>query len=368
MITPEDIKLQLIERLPIYTDEFCTIKVGDGVVSGGKLIVTSVDHGLADGDVVVTTDTTVRVPIISQSYDASTKKCTMVTEFEHDRTSGIRCTMGYNIAKLRGFNDASYNTDFTVEYATRESITFSAAAEAVGALGYMEEKRSLLLGYNGITKIDDDNFSIEIDENIPDGTVVKDYSFVTDQRIFIFADAERAIEYIARRADRKSSLYIVFGPENASKDRNVYSDAIAAATAQNPVFLTYIQEVTLISAAMTRTQASAAEQQQKTYAEIRPAIRKAMYGHIFNNPDTAVNFAAVESGNYPFTKNSGYYLHSFEYMIPYNITLEQGDIFRENVSFREIVLNSKLYLGTDCDAEEAIENNEGVNASAELRI
>ncbi len=346
MITPESVKLQLMALLPRFTDEYSTTVVGtDVVVDGDTVKITAVAHGLETGDVIVASDVKAIVPVASVVFDSDVKQATITTIFEHDRTSGEGDKGGGNVATLQDFTDDNYNENFDIIEATRTTFVISVDADVTGDHGNLIESRTLFLGFLKVTVIDVNTFSVElVDSQLPNGTEFKTFDFVTDLRIFIAADATRAVTKYAQPANAKPTLFIIFGAENASKDRNVVNDSIAAANAQNPLQITYIPEVTLKTIACTKNEQLAAVQQQKVYAEIKPAIRKAMYGYLFDGSNNeSVIFAAVEQGNVPEFWNQDHYLHNFDYQIPYILTKDQGYDNKRHVSFREVVVASKMF-------------------------
>lgn len=356
MITPDDIKAQLIAELPKYTDEFGDIVEGSAVVNSGVIKVTSTAHGLTTGGVIIVSDVKVTIPISSVTFDAITGKATLTAEFEHDRTSGTVDNGGFNKAVLQNFADDNYNgDDFTIETGTRTTMEISAESAPVGDLGEMVEPRSRLLGGKEVTVIDANTFTVSLEEeNIPNDEEFDVFRYTTEQRILVAADEQRAIDSYKQRRNAQPTLFVIFGPEVASKDRHVTSDAVAAATAQNPLHITYIPEVSLLYMAITKKELLAETKQQLVYSEIRVALRKSMYGYIFDNLDTIVTFAAHEIGNTPVRYNSGYYIHRFEYNVPYRVSITQGNISRTSVSFRDLIVNSTMF------------NTEGALLSLEL--
>ena len=356
-ITPEQVKAQLMATLPQYTDEFSDTVIGTATVDGSVISVVSGAHGLESNDVVVVSKAGIAVPIVSISYDTLLKRATLTCSFEHDRTSGSGDKGGGNIATLEGFADINYNGDFTILSATRTTITISQEADAEGALGSMLEPRNLTLGFSEVTVLDISTFTIPLeDTQIPNGTAFTDLNFVTEQRIIIAADETRATNIFGQHTRNKPTLFVIFGPENASKDRDTVNDAITACTAQNPLNLVYVPEMSFLVIANTNTQQTAEDQQQKTYSEIRSAIRKAMYGFVFEDDDSAITFAGVEVSNAPVFWNNNTYVHNFEYQVPYRITIKQGHNDRRHVSFRDIIVNSKMF------------NNDGALVSFESEI
>lgn len=344
MITPEDVKYQLLGTLPRYTDEYFDIVTPSAVVvDSGVIKITSASHGLSTGDFIVGSSVKVKIPATSTYYSTNDGNAIIKFEFEHDRSAGDREFGGYNIATLEGFDDSAFNGDFTILKADRTDIAIKADAAPTGTLGRMIEERNLYFGYQEVTKVDDDTFTIPLQDTIPDGTEFDVFSYAKEGRIVISADETRSVTEFARHRDEKPTLYIVFTEETASRDRNTINDTVLSATAQNPMHLTYILVVELLSIAITKSEHLAAEKQQEIYQYIKPAIRKAMYGYTPESAETAIVFAAVEESNTPVRYNSGYYLHRFVYQLPYKISIEQGTFTRPNVSLRHLVVNSKIF-------------------------
>lgn len=365
MITPNDVKAQLMSTMPLYTDVLGTIVTdATAVVASGAVKITKTKHGLSSGDLIVGASIEVIVPVSDVTYDSDAGKATITTAFEHDRTSGPNSDTadkgGYNIAELQDFADDNYNGEFAIyPSASRTTILIDAAADAIGDLGNLIENRSLFLGFLTVTKIDANNFTVPLeDTTLINGTVFKTFNYTASQEIFISADITRAITAYAQRRDPSPALFIIFGEENASKDRDIINDAIAATGAQNPLHLTYIPEVIIMYMVVTKTEHSAATEQQRVYETIIPAVRSSLHGHVFEDPNSVINFQAHEVRNSPERWNTGYYIHSMTYNMPYKSSIEQGDVLRRNVSFRDIEV-----LGTMFDTEGAL-----VSLTAETEI
>lgn len=359
MITPNDIKLQLMAVLPQYTDEFSDTVEGAAVVTSGVIRITKAAHGITTEDVITISDVKAIVPVSSVTFNSTLNRATITTLFEHDRTSGSGEKGGGNIATLTGFADSNYSGDFDILSATRTTFTISITADVVGELGNLIEPRTLNLGFQVATVIDGNTFTVPLDDTqIPNDTVFDTYNYVTSQRIVIMADITRATTIFGQRRNTKPTLFVIIGSEDASKDRNIVNDAITAANAQNPLNLVYIPTVTLMEIACTKAEQSAATKQQEIKEFIVPAIRKAMYGFVFGSGDSAIVFAGVEVSNSPQFWNQDHYVHLFDYQIPYRITIEQGFNNKNHVSFRDIAVNSTMFTS----------EGQSVEMSAELTI
>lgn len=347
MITPETVKTQLLAVLPRNTTEFSTMLTGVvAVTTASTIACTKVAHGLATNDVISVSDAEIDLQVSLASYDAITDKVTLTVSSEHDRTSGLVDKGEYNKAVLSGFADSTFNGTFAILSATETTVTFTAPNKLapVGALGVMTENRSLILGLAVVTVVDEDNFTIPLGDNdLASGVPFSTFSMATASRILIAADMQRAIDAFKARADREPSLFIIFEQESASKDRETLSDAVIAVTAQNDMQITYLQGITLVYMSSTKKDPLAGIVQEKVYGEVRPAIRKSMFGHRFEFSDSPLVFAAIETANAPVYYNAGNYLHTFVYQIPYKIDLEQGEVERPNVSLRHILMDSTMF-------------------------
>ena len=347
MITPEAVKLQLLNMLPRYTDEFSTM-VTDAtaeVIAGDLIQCTKAAHGLVSGDVVSVASAEILVPISAESYDLVKKEITLTCSFDHDRTSGLVGKGVYNKAVLTGFDDPTYNDTFVIIEATDDTITFKVDAAPVGALGVMHEDRSLILGLSEATVVNDDTFTVpNVDTLIPIGGEFDDFSFATASRVVIAADPQRATNAFGQRANADPTLFIIFEQESASKDREGMSDAILALSPQNDMIVEYVPQITLLYMSSTKKDPLAGIVSQKIYAEIRPALRRSMFGHRFESVDASITFAAAEIANASVYYKTGGYVHSFVYQAPYKISLEQGTVDdAPNVSLRKVIMNSTMF-------------------------
>ena len=349
MITPNIIKSQLFQFLPVYTDLFSEVITAgqSNIISGDELTVTKTDHGLETGDVIVVAEAISRLTITGASL--SDGLLTYTTSSNHDLSSVRRDgrLFDYNQATLTGIPLPGESGTFpVVDIPDQNKFTIEATASPSPATGILLEKRSLYVSPATVTKVDDDRFIIpNPDTALPDGFTINTIKYCSKSRIYVAATIERAkAMYTKVEGIDEAVLFIVMRPESASKDRHAYSDAIATVKAQNPIRLKYLPEVDFFVFLPTPDDLSGAKAQNVAYVDIRTAIRKAMYAHIFLTDETVdTQFAAVEASNSPEDYNTAVYVHSYSYQIPYEISFEQGDTFRTNVSARNILINSKMF-------------------------
>ena len=253
-----------------------------------------------------------------------------------------------NTATLIGFADSNFNGDFPIiDIPAENQFVIVASAAPSGGIGRVLENRNLFISPAVVTKDGDDSFSIpDVDTGLPPNLVFETLTFVKSARIYVAATVERAKAMYTRVDAEEDVLFIVMQSEVASKNRQTESDAILTAKAQNPIRLKYLPEVTFFVFIKTPDDLSGAAAQEAAFREIRTAIRKAMYAHIFleeNDDSIDTQFAAIESANSPEEYDTAVYVHSYTYQIPYEISFEQGDTFRTNVSLRSILINSTMF-------------------------
>lgn len=343
MITPSLVKAQLLQFLPVYTDLFADPVSTTATITGGLIAVNSPAHGLTTGDVIPVHAADVINPITNVSFASGV--ATLTTTFKHDRTNASDDFYETNKAELEGFADSNYNGTFDIaSLPSRTQINIARTAAPVGDLGDLIEPRFMFIKSYTVTKVDDDNFTLVAPQVLPEGTVFKNFKYITSARIHIASNVKRALAMYTKIVSTKATMFIIFGPEAASKDRNSLSDAILSATSQNSARLTYLPEVTLLVFLNTADDLSGAKALQNIYEIIRPALRRTMYAHGFElTDDVDIQFRAVEANNTQEFYNTAEYVHSFTYQIPYQITHCQGDTFRSNVSFSDVLVNATMF-------------------------
>ena len=364
MITPEDIKAQLMLELPKHSDVFSTvISAETGTVSAGvtTIGISKEAHGYASNDIIHVTGAEVILPInfIDYTESSNTIAIRLISPNAHDRTSGEDAGE-YNFATIQNADRPEFDGTYNIISAdSGQELVLDAGEGYVpplsgGGTAELVEARSLILGLAVVTKVDEDNFTIPLNDTLVDETEFQTFNYVAEQNILITADINRATSFYAQRRNPPPILFIIMGEESISKDRNVTTDAATADTPQNPIQHLYMQEFTLLALFDTKKQHSAATQQQEVYEDIKPALRRTLYGHIFEQTETSVVFAAAEISNHPVRFNTNNYAHAFVYQLPYKISYLQGDDFRRNVSFRDVIVNSTMF------------NNEGALLSLEV--
>lgn len=345
MITPSLVKAQVLQFLPVYTDLFADAINGSAAYSlaGNLITINSVGHGLETGDVIPVHQADVINPITGVSFASGI--ATLTTTFNHDRTNTTKdAYYKTNKAELEGFADSNYNGEFDVQLLpSRTQINITEDADVIGALGDLVEAQFTLITSYSVTKVDDDNFTVVSPRVYPDGTAFKNFKYIKSARVHLAANASRALSAYTKIDSDKAVIFILFGPETVSKDRNSLSDAITSATSQNPVRLTYLPEVSFLVFLNTSDDLTGAKAMQTIYEEVKPALRRTMFAHGFNKEDVDIQFRAVESDNLQEFYDTAAYVHRFSYQIPYQITQGQGFVFRPNVAFDDILVNATMF-------------------------
>ena len=88
MITPNIIKAQLFQFLPVYTDRFCDIiTASPAIVRSGVIDISEIDHGLETDDVIVVTSAI--APNVITNATFSNGRVTFTTTYNHDLSSVV---------------------------------------------------------------------------------------------------------------------------------------------------------------------------------------------------------------------------------------------------------------------------------------
>jgi len=359
MITPDDVRNQLLANLPRHTSMLASIEEGDAIATATSVLINRPGHKMASGTIITVADVQVRIPVTSQVFDSVLKRTTITLEFDHDRTSGD--TAGeFNAATFDGFGDLSFNADFDIISAERDTLVIYTPLEMVaGDLGYLVERRGLEEGLAVVVRVDDDFFQIELqDTAIPVDAVFEVFKFTACQCIKVASDLKKAADDFAKHANMPNTLYIVFGQEVASKDRHTANDSIISANSQNPIMVTYIRKFSIYYMTKVKDDQLCACASQRMYETLQPALRKSLFGYEFSYPGAQIVFAAIEESNVSVPWNSGFYVHEFQYNVPYRIDLNQGYTARDSVSLRNITVDAKMF-----DTDGAL-----VSLNAEIEI
>ncbi len=242
-----DIVSQLRTVLPTLTNRFTDeLSIASIVVSGvGALVTTTVDHGITVGDFVNIIN--VVTPNTLTSLTASGLIATATTIDNHDLTED-RFGRGRCKVNISGANDAAYNGSHTL-LTVPSRATFTYRLDTIPALSPDTGAAQLLelfprRGYNGrhevVTVPSSTTFTYAISSFLPliaglGGIVRLRY------RITRAESEDSAFEVYSKKATDKLWAFAVLRTNEASKDRNIESDAGQQKTAgadprQNVIF------------------------------------------------------------------------------------------------------------------------------------
>lgn len=370
MITPTKIVQHLKTYLPLFTDRFTdSITIISATISGGNLItVNAVAHGLTLNKKIVLSAGTVRNPLIDSSLN-SDGTVRFETEFEHDLIEPSQPLDQQNLefANFGNVWDGEHAID---SVPNRKNIEVElpsgeiAAPPVDGSQYLIETRKAGFFGLQTVNSVvDADNFTILISgaPSFPNGPV-DGLNIITGYRIAAAADIERAQAAYSRKFedpdfDAQNYLFVIMADVDTSKDRHTTNDAVAGFTNQDTMLLRILQNFSTTIFIPTKDEISGSDAQDLAYGEIYNALLSTLYG--FGENDGAIQYVTATTGHGPGIYNSAYYTHVYDWQNPTAITYENGFIDNQDVAFRDIVGDFKLFndqeaimsVGIDLDDE-----------------
>lgn len=336
-----DIVLTLKANLGRFTDHFSDVITVDSITQTGGVatVVTSGPHDLQTGAVVMITGALTPNPITSLSQVDGT--ATGVTAFPHDLTTNFQ-----EEVTIQGAAEPEYNGTFDfIREPNRNTLEFkidpSAPAVATGAPELLEDRAT---GYNGLFEISVVNattFTYPVDAGIgsPAGQQPGAPTIVhAGSRIAAAANFDRAIRaYTAPDSQDDLWMFVVLGPQGASKARESQKDTVADTPRTGDPRQFYISVLHILVFVPERNEVSGAEARDLMH-DIFPAITRSIAGLKFDNglPSEEVDGLVYVDDDQFDTDAVSAYVHRFTFEETAWISrCDQAD-GSINVAFRDI--------------------------------
>lgn len=360
MITPSDIVKHLKTYLPLFTSLFTeALTVSSATISAGNVLtVNSTGHGRSPGQNIVITGGTVRNPLNTSALIGSTVQFT--TDYDHDL---IRPSLPNDdqTLSLGGFGNVWDGEHDIIDVPNRQNFTINlptgeVAAPPVDGSQYLIE--ALLTGvYQVDTVPDADSFTVNLSDSplIPLGTV-DNLTIMNGFRIAAAADFNRAKAAYSKQGIDEPYLFVIMTDTDVSKDRHTMNDGVAGVTRQNEMLLRLLQSFSTSVFIPTTTDLSGADAQDLAYGELFTALISSLFGVGFEG--SKIKYVNVPSGMGPGEYNSAYYVHVYDWQLPFVINFENGFLEIDDVAFRDISQTLKLFaddqaaMTTNIDLDE----------------
>lgn len=337
-LTPSEIVKHIKTYLPMFTDRFSQIlSVSAASVGAGNILtITATAHGKSAGQYIVITAGVVRNALVSSSLIDPTVN--FETGYDHDLTRPSLPNDDYYLT-LGGFAsvwdgqheiiDVANRRNFEVNLPTGETL-----APAVDGSQYLLEP--LPKGVYQIDTVPDaDTITVDLSSarSLPVG-VVDDINVVGGFRISAAADYNRARNVYSAQATGDAYLFVIMTDTDVSKDRNNLNDSIAELSHNDINFLRLLQSFSTTVFLPTTEDTSGVDAQELAYDEIFAALLKTLFGYSITG--SMFKSISVPSGMGPGEYNSAFYVHVYDWQLPFIINFEDGMPIAPDRAFRNI--------------------------------
>lgn len=346
--SPVAILNHLQQYLPRLTDRFSSnATVSADIVAGDPQILRVTDnaHGLSASDQVVLVDGKIDNNI-SAVVDNGDGTLRFTTAEPHDLTEDYIETI-----ELAGFTDTGLNAEFTLVAVPSRNL-FEITYSPVPTLNGNEVLREdYELGINGLFTIDriiDVNI-YEIDltgkptftpQTVPILKRAKDFN------ISICATADRSTQLYEDAGTGKNWIYIIMGPSNISKDRNLTSDAIQQNTPATESRPLNMNNFSLNVYFNTTDDIGGAQAVQLAWQDIYIILLAVCSGIKFDDFNES-NYITTLINHEMDTYTKAYYSHM--YTFEYNFEITQEEQFLTNFIESRALLDSALSFNEQQD-------------------
>lgn len=342
-----DVVAQLQAVLPLQTDKFTdNLSVASITRTSGFLtVVTDEEHSLIKGAAVVLTGC---VEVISTTPTRSGTTGTVVTATDHDLT--LKTTLDIT---LSGADDAAFNGTFAViDIPNRRSVRFTMADSGVTATSgpsVIEGAESPFRRYNGLYAVESTPSKRSFTVLHPALTLLDPQGTITaraSSRISAGVDPDKVVRSYTEQKIDDYWAFVVLGDVDASKDRDIRSDAISNATRGNYYRQQIIQPFSIYVFIPASEEVAGRAARDQAEDLFHPICRSVLWvkfdSGLASGPQNTVQFSSHSSFRY----NDAVYVHEFAFAQVADLTESDCVDPDFNVAMRDIVLRMIPDLGT----------------------
>lgn len=364
-VIPRTILRHLSLYLPRFTDLFSvTVDVLSATVIAPDTvqIITNTIHGLSIGNAIIATAGLLENNIVAVEYREDDTIARFTTDDEHDFTKPTKADDPDTI-EIAGFTSAVWNTTHTL-IGVPNRKTFEIAvpdSEPIPTLNGNElvyEDRPV--GLKGVWSVDTapspTTFTFKVN-NVPPLPVnpIKDLAATSRIRMAAASDFARAQAAYTKESNISDAwLYLIMNDLDVSKDRHTLNDSVASFYAQDEARLMLMQNFSTIVFFPTTGSLSGATAQETAYGNLYEYLLKVLYG--FRADNRKSQFLTVSTGHGAGAYNTAYYVHSYEWQLPYYIDFSFGFADYQDVAFRDLQYDIRLFDPDNPDPLELIVN------------
>lgn len=332
--------------LPRATDLFNnTFQASSATVGAGNVltVVTTASHGLSVNDVISIGSAIINIPITT--YSILDEVITFECSVDHDLTEPRQINDQQTI-ELAGFTDAVWNDTFSIvsvpnRFSFSINVPSGASAPVLNTNEVLRSERPLsVFGLQTVATVPDaTSFTVDLSDNVPDmdGLSFTSLTIATSVRIYAASDLARAEEMYTKSGNNELYMFVIMGDLDVSKDRHSISDAYGTFTSADQMRLRLLQNFFTLIFFPSSDSVAGENAQELAYGEVYSALLRVLYGFGGFAVDTDQStFVTVSTGHGIMEYRKAYYMHTYDWQLPVDITIDNGFNFYSDVAFRDI--------------------------------
>lgn len=334
-----DIVSQIQTILPKLTELVSDTLSLSSIVATSSLatIVTSIAHGITEGQAITITNVEVKTPV--NSVGKSGNVYTFGTSSAHDLTEGW-----HSVVELSGFTNGDWNGEFKLVSANNRyefqvqsinslpSLNFNEVLHEVRADGINGRYQPTILNTTTLT--------------IAGTFLAGEYvggRIASNVRIAGAVNIDRAVEQYTKQGINDLWLFVTVNDVNISKDRNALSDALATKGEGDDIRLRMIDGFNLYLVVNTKNEMSAVSAIDICRHTLLQPLLQTLLGARFDTGlagDADFKTVIKEHGIYDYT--GAYLVYSYGFEFPMEITLDDAVAIGDDRAFRNIDYTERI--------------------------
>jgi hypothetical protein len=314
MITPTEIVLQLQANLPLLTDRFHDSRhITSASVSSGILTLNlEAGHNIAIGSTIYINEGIIPNELID-SYVTVDNTVRYTTAVEHDLTAYAeeRPNRNYPQGKSVVIDDNGTERELKLDptsagVPSRTMFETDVDVPIIPITGneYLLEDRDIgLKGFKKVLASNPTSITVDLSDvpPIPDGQVFIN-NILTNIRVSIVSDLERAEEIYTSQSEDKAYLFVIMLDREPSQNR-ANTDDFTSLAGSGLKMLNLMQDFSTLVIIPSENDLGAGIEKDWVYTDLFVILNKCLYGW----QDTAYN------GDGQAVSNTSYYGHSFDW-------------------------------------------------------
>lgn len=329
-----DIVNQIRTILPKHTDRFSTLinTTSISVVSNVATITTATAHKLQDNNIITLSGYLTETPIEDVSQDGLL--FTFTTTTDHDLTETWQ-----DQVTLEGFDSTSWNATFTLSKVPNRKTFVIKSTNSLPSLNtnefIYEDRIDGINGQYSVTVINANKFTISgqfLDGDYNSGVIN------TKVRVVSNLNIERFLEQYPEQIVNDLYMCVVMNDADVSKDRNTYTDAVAAPVTGSEIRLHLVDGFTIYVVGNVSSEYAAQGLIDICRHDLLLPILKSVYGARFpTGLSNETDYRTIFTGHGIDSYDKSKYVHFYNFEMSMELTEDDAVDRNDTRAYRDSI-------------------------------